>query len=98
MFDYLSGIRFRNETTNEELSYVSMAGGLELFIDGTGFDEQAHINTVLFVSLQTDDLQLAGTPLDIDDEIQSATSLGRLAYTIPSLSELFGGAPIDTFN
>ena len=51
MHDYLKGIRFRNETVNEELKYVSMAGGLELFLDGAGFDEQAHINTVLFMSL-----------------------------------------------
>ena len=49
--DYLKGIRFRNETVNEELKHVSMAGGLELFLDGAGFDEQAHINTVLFMSL-----------------------------------------------
>ena len=51
MHDYLKGIRYRNETVNEELTSVSMAGGLELFIDGAGFDEQAHINTVLFKSL-----------------------------------------------
>ena len=49
--DYLRGIRFRNETTNSDMNYVSMAGGLELFIDGAGFDELANINTVLFESL-----------------------------------------------
>lgn len=96
--DYLRGIRYRNETTQGELGRVSMCGGLEFFIDGAGFDEQAHINTVLFRSLQTDDLQLAGPALDIDDEIQSAPPLGRLAYTMPSLPDLFGGVPMDTFN
>ena len=37
--DYLTGIRYRNETANDSLAYVSMAGGLEFFIDGAGFDE-----------------------------------------------------------
>ena len=62
--DYLRGVRFRNETTNSDLDYVSMAGGLELFIDGAGFDELANINTVLFESLDEECLTLAGTPLD----------------------------------
>ena len=48
--DYLRGLRHRNETANYDLEYVSMAGGLELFIDGAGFDELANINTVLFES------------------------------------------------
>jgi len=30
----------------------------------------------------------------VDDQIQSATVLGKLAYTMPSISELFRGAPI----
>ena len=98
MHDYCKGIRYRNETTQGELSYASMAGGMEIFLDCAGFDEQAHINTVLFKSLQIADLQLAGTPLDQDDEIQSAPALGRLAYTLPSLTDLFGGVPMDTFN
>ena len=74
-----------------------MCGGLEFFIDGAGFDEQSFINTVLFKSTQTENLQLAGTPLDIDDQIQSAPPLGRLAYTMPSLADLFG-MPIENFN
>ena len=62
--DYLRGLRHRNETSNNDLAYVSMAGGLELFIDGAGFDELANINTVLFESLDEECLTLAGTPLD----------------------------------
>ena len=50
VFDYLNGIRYRNETARGQLKHVSMAGGLELFIDGAGFDEQAHVNQVLFES------------------------------------------------
>ena len=75
-----------------------MAGGMEIFIDGAGFDEQAHINTVLFEELNGDDNRLAGPRLEIDDEIQSAPSLGRLAYTVPSLPELYGGAPMEIFS
>ena len=33
----------------------------------------------------------------VDDAIQSAPSLGRLAYTIPSLPDLFGGVAMSTF-
>lgn len=47
-----------------ELRYASMAGGMEFFIEGAGFDDQAHINTILFESLQTDDLRLAGPTAD----------------------------------
>ena len=64
VFDYLKGIRYRNETSHKTLQHVSMAGGLEFFIDGAGFDEQAHINTVLFESDQNGDLRLAGPALD----------------------------------
>ena len=62
--DYLRGVRHRNETANSDLDYVSMAGGLELFIDGAGFDEMANINTVLFESKDEECLSLAGPSLD----------------------------------
>lgn len=48
--DALRGVRYRNETVFDTLSHASMAGGLELFVDGSGMDEQAHINTVMFAS------------------------------------------------
>ena len=42
-----------------------MMGGLEMFIDGAGMDEQAHINSVIFQALQsTEDLALTGPALD----------------------------------
>ena len=37
---------------------------MEFFIEGAGFDDQAHINTILFESLQTTDLRLAGPTAD----------------------------------
>lgn len=64
VFDYLKGLRYRNETSNGIMSYASMAGGMELFIDGAGFDFLANINTVLFESDDTECLVMSGTPLD----------------------------------
>ena len=34
----------------------------------------------------------------VDDQIQSATILGKLAYTMPSISDLMRGAPISAIN
>ena len=62
--DFLHGLRHRNETENGAMQYASMAGGMEIFIDGAGFDEQAHINTVMFESKDIEDLILAGPSLD----------------------------------
>ena len=62
--DALRGVRYRNETVFDTLSHASMAGGLELFIDGSGMDEQAFMNSVLFSSTQTVGLELTGTPAD----------------------------------
>jgi len=58
--DSLHGVRYRNETVYGTLPYASMAGGMEIFVDGSGMDEQAHMNTVLFTSTQSTDLELAG--------------------------------------
>ena len=63
VFDYLKGLRYRNETSNGRMSYASMAGGMELFIDGAGFDFLANINTVLFESEDTECLTLSGTAM-----------------------------------
>jgi hypothetical protein len=40
----LLGIRHRNETAQARLTRVSMAGGLEFFVDGKGFDDMPIIN------------------------------------------------------
>ena len=45
------------------MNYASMAGGLEIFIDGAGFDFLANINTVLFESEDTECLVMSGTPM-----------------------------------
>jgi len=94
----LLGLRHRNETANGPLKKVSFAGGLEFFIDGKGYDDQPHINVPKFIPTQDDPIDLAGPPLFIDDEIQSATALGRLAYTMPSLSTIFNGMPLEAFS
>ena len=40
------GVRHRNETTQARMTKVSMAGGLEFFVDGKGFDDMPVINQV----------------------------------------------------
>ena len=63
MTDYLQGLRYRNETENHEMQHCSMAGGQEIFIDGSGFDESAPKNLVLFDSTQQT-LRLPGIKLE----------------------------------
>ena len=40
----LKGIRHRNETSFARMTKVSMAGGLEFFVDGKGLDDMPSIN------------------------------------------------------
>ena len=44
-----------------------MAGGLEFFVDGKGFDDMPLINQVQMIALQGDPVTLIGKPLNIDD-------------------------------
>ena len=67
MLDSLRGVRYRNETVHDTLSHASMAGGMEFYIDGSGMDEQAFLNTVLFQSGSSPDVELAGPAADADD-------------------------------
>ena len=96
--DSLRGVRYRNETVHDTLSHASMAGGMELYIDGSGMDEQPYINTVLFESVETPDSDFAGPAQDNDDQIQSSTTVGRLAYTLPGLPDLFKTDSMESFN
>lgn len=60
----LLGLRHRNNTANGPLTMVSLAGGLEFFIDGAGMDDEPHINAVMFRPTQSDDIvTLTGPPL-----------------------------------
>jgi len=93
----LDGLRHRNETTPGTLTKVSMGGGLEMFIDGEGFDDMPALNQVKFLTVQGEPKELIGPPLNQDDQIQSATVLGRLAYSLPSIPQLIGG-PIEGIN
>ena len=65
--DSLKGVRYRNETVYDTLSHASMTGGMEIFVDGSGMDEQAHMNNVLFTSSDNPDLVLTGPDADTDD-------------------------------
>lgn len=59
-------MRHRNETTSGALHKVSMAGGLEFFIDGAGFDDLPPINSVQFLPTQNADgaIPMAGPKLN----------------------------------
>ena len=59
--EVLLGLRHRNMTGNYNLNMVSFAGGLEFFIDGAGFDDEPHLNSVMFTNEQ-DTPQLFGGP------------------------------------
>jgi len=48
----LQGVRYRNETLNGRLDFASMAGGMQIFIDGAGFDDMVEMNTIFFDSVQ----------------------------------------------
>jgi hypothetical protein len=39
---------------------------------------------------------MIGKALNIDDQIQSATTLGKLAYTMPAIDDFFGGVDMTT--
>ena len=41
-------MRYRNVTDHHVLDKVSFAGGLEFFIDGAGYDDLPHLNSVIF--------------------------------------------------
>jgi len=42
------------------MNYVSMAGGLEFFVDGKGFDDSPSLNQVQFETLQGSSVMLIG--------------------------------------
>ena len=65
--DTLKGVRYRNETVYDTLSHASMAGGMEIYVDGSGMDEQAHLNSVKFQSYDNTELELTGPTADADD-------------------------------
>ena len=96
------------------MTKVSMAGGLEFFVDGKGLDDMPSINQVQYTTLQgAQPVTMIGKPLDskcffefeitfapksvsprfyllVDDQIQSATTLGKLAYKMPAIADFFG--------
>ena len=97
------------------MTKVSMAGGLEFFVDGKGLDDMPSINQVQYTTTQgAQPVTMIGQPLDskcffefeitlapkrcltdffyflVDDQIQSATTLGKLAYKMPAIADFFG--------
>jgi len=83
--------RFRNETTNTLNYGLSLMGGAEIMVDGAGFDDTPQSNLVMFTSHNTgyENLVLDAPLLKENDEFASNPNLGRLAFTTPSIAELF---------
>jgi len=76
-----------------------MAGGAQIFIHGFEMAQSPSANLIKLIStnIETLDLELAGTPLSDDDVFSSSSGAGRLAYTVPSVMELFN-QPYDYFS
>jgi cyanophycinase-like exopeptidase len=80
---------------------VSMAGGGQVQIAEQGGLNDTPMNNQIMLTtsdVSTTAITLAGTPLTEDDEFQSQASNGKLVYTLPSVSYLFNGLPLNTFS
>ena len=76
-----------------------MMGGAQLMIKANeGLDPDVGRNTLQFrVDDYGDDFTLSGPGLNRDDEFFSNPSQGKLAFTAPSVMDLYG-FPFDAFN
>lgn len=91
---------FEEERTNGLAHGVSMAGGADAMIFGSGFADQPSDNMVRLATsaLTSNPTTFQCPPLTILDEFHSKTSHGRLYQRLPSASDLTGGTvPMDAF-
>jgi hypothetical protein len=71
---------------------MSFMGGAELAVDGSHMHEDPLANVIKFHSdWPADDSVFVGPAPSSDDEFNSATQAGILAWTVPSAEELTGG-------
>ena len=65
-----------------------MAGGTHIFIQGLGLHDNPQSNSVI---LYSDDYEadITSLPLSEDDAFNSHPLLGKIAYRLPSIEELF---------
>jgi len=91
--NFLQGTRYRNQTADSgSVGYLSLEGGAELFIDGSGYESFPSGNDV---KMLMDDVAFGDNPfvapvMSSDDEFSSSTMTGALAFTTPSIETVFG--------
>ena len=76
---------------------ASMAGGTNIFIQGTGFNFAPEANLIKLESL-TLKKKFFGPQLTEDDIFASQPQQGTISYRFPSLTTLFHGIPMEMFN
>lgn len=73
--------------------YASFNGGTNIFIKGPELNENPQSNIVYFQSVEFNNIEIPGTPLDVDDAFNSNPMLGFITYRVPSPHALFGVQP-----
>jgi hypothetical protein len=94
--NFLQGVRYRNQTQGDySLGHLSIMGGAQLYIDGSGYKDTPADNAVRMLlndnSLTITDFD--APPLSEDDEFKSNTLAGNLAFTTPSVASITGTDP-----
>lgn len=78
---------------------MSMMGGAKLFTksDGDGFGDNAGSNKVMYASDQVSGVE---RPFELsrDDQFYSAPAEGKLAFTTPSVMDIFGASDLAAFD
>ena len=96
--DHIKGIGYRENAKFIGRNKLSMMGGAKFMIraDG-GLNDQAGSNYIQYKSEQIEGMPDMHSALSHDDEFYSNPSEGKLAFTTPSVMELFN-AEISDFN
>ena len=96
----IRGVDFFESKNYNGVGGVSFAGGGQIVIlaeDKLHVTPSANQVKLTTADVSTSAITLAGTPVNEDDEFNSRINNGLLAYTLPSVSELFNGLPLSTF-
>ena len=97
-YSYLRGVGVFEGEAYSGIS-VSYAGGGDIQISGYAFDESAQNNAIYLrtSALTGENVDLLGPQLDQNDEFRSQPSNGRLAYTVPAITDLALGTTMYDF-
>jgi hypothetical protein len=89
------GTRFASEVPTG-CSWVSFAGGTNIFIKGVGIAENPQSNTVIMYSHEFE-MEIPAPGLSEDDSFASHPLLGSITYKLPSIDILFN-QPMNYFD